>query len=198
MNNFIIPRNDRRPARIKAELIGSGDTRKSPGGRENGRWTECFLYQLASGQYFVHIVGKTLHEGEVDRHWDAQASTPSALATAIEKKFGELHLAVQDAFKKASIWEEIAVSESSEEVEIEDYTPNEADRYKIIRPTGGYGPAIRARVASPMPEQGLPPCIALLYPGTMNPLCHYGIDEAEKFALGLLKAIDIAREAKAS
>jgi len=108
MNNIILPRDEQPPVRIRGELIGHGENKLSPSGLENKRWTECSIYETDKSEYVAHVVGRSLVEGESDRNWVAIASTPRALATKIEARFGRFHLAVQTAFQRAGIWEQAA------------------------------------------------------------------------------------------
>ena len=107
MQDFVLARDNLRPLAFKGELIGHADTKEGPGGRISPRWTECKIYETGHG-LAIEVIGRSSKPGEVDRHWATVAPNARCLADQVDSKFGRLHIAVQTAFQRAGLWEDIA------------------------------------------------------------------------------------------
>lgn len=58
-----IKRDGDRDIKIKGEIVGEAASRE-----ETGRWAELTLYRTAGGRYVCQQIGRTIWEGEHDRH----------------------------------------------------------------------------------------------------------------------------------
>lgn len=175
----LIPRDGQLPLRIAAELIAKADTRISPGGKTNSRWTEARIYRTEDGGYAAHILGRSSHKGERDRQWGAVSADAKNLIDIIIAHYGSLHMAVQMALEKAGLY--LASSVRAEEDIVVDETKTSA----TIIPLGRQR---KERIKVNLrPKEHL---ITIVAPNALT------VSDAERLAFGMLRAIEISRDGR--
>jgi hypothetical protein len=80
MSEFVIPRDDARNLKFSGECISRVST-KSYRGPASNRWLELALYRTSSGKFVCQRIGRTIWEGERDRH---EACVASDVAGVVE------------------------------------------------------------------------------------------------------------------
>lgn len=62
----LVVRDGERELRFCGFLLGESSSRK--GGTQE-RWAEISIHRTAEGRYIVSGIGRTIRDGEVDKHW---------------------------------------------------------------------------------------------------------------------------------
>lgn len=67
METFTLTNDDGRDVRFTGEIIAEASSRRHTGNSQS-RWTELTLYRTASGKFVCYEVGRTMWQGERNRH----------------------------------------------------------------------------------------------------------------------------------
>jgi hypothetical protein len=80
MGEFVVRRDDARDLKFSGERIAHFST-KSHQGPASNRWLELALYRTKGGKLVCQRIGRTIWEGERDRH---EACVVSSVAEVVE------------------------------------------------------------------------------------------------------------------
>lgn len=89
MEKCVVRRDGARDLAFEGTVLATASSRRQYG-KDNTRWTEMTLYRLKSGKYVLAVVGRTLWQGEIDRHAGTVCETPQAVLAAMTQDDGYL------------------------------------------------------------------------------------------------------------
>lgn len=76
MEEYSLPDDYGGGVRFMGELLGEASTEEYARQRRRQQWTEMRLYRTSTGEYVVEKVGRTIKEGQTDRHSVHHSETP--------------------------------------------------------------------------------------------------------------------------
>ncbi len=82
--SYTVERDGERDLMFMGVMLAEASSWRCNGPSQN-RWTEIAVYQTSAGKYVVAIVGRTIWQGEHDRHEAHVCATPGEVVDAMRQ-----------------------------------------------------------------------------------------------------------------